>query len=286
MNTLPSSTAEAAIGLTSDEARRRLGANGPNAVQDVAEHPINRALKKLWAPVPWMLEAAIVLQLVLGEYVEASAIGLLLVVNAGLGFWQEARAQTTLDALKARLASTASVRRDGVWKTLAATELVQGDIVKLSLGAVVAADVRLIESGGVLIDQSMLTDSLEQLRRLYRVAGLSPTLSCCAQNHRMSRSSARCRRTSCGPKIRTYHSPPSCRTARAPIRSVRVPCIGSSAWSVKHASSARASNSFRCSTSDAPRRAIQVAIRRLFRLLSASSRTELGIAPSIRRVAE
>ncbi len=153
----PSSGTAAATGLTSDEARRRLAANGLNAVQDVAEHPISRALKKLWAPVPWMLEAAILMQLALGEYVEASAIGLLLVVNAGLGFWQEGRAQATLDALKSRLALTASVRRDGVWKTLAATELVQGDIVKLSLGAVVAADVRLVEGGGVLIDQSMLT---------------------------------------------------------------------------------------------------------------------------------
>jgi len=147
----------AAAGLTNEEARRRLAANGPNAVLDVAEHPINRALRKLWAPVPWMLEAAIVLQLALGEYVEASAIGFLLVVNAGLGFWQEGRAQATLDALKSRLALTASVRRDGVWKTLAATELVQGDIVKLSLGAVVAADVRLMDGGAVLVDQSMLT---------------------------------------------------------------------------------------------------------------------------------
>jgi H+-transporting ATPase len=104
-----------------------------------------------------MLEASILLQLALGEYVEASAIGLLLAVNAGLGFWQESRAKATLDALKSRLALTASVRRDGLWRTLAATELVQGDIVKLSLGAVVAADVRLIEGGAVLVDQSMLT---------------------------------------------------------------------------------------------------------------------------------
>ena len=145
-----------AIGLTSEEARRRLAANGLNVVQDVVQHPINRALNKFWAPVPWMLEAAIVLQLVLGEYVEASAIAFLLVFNAALGFFQESRAQATLDALKSRLAVTASVRRDGGWKTLSAPELVQGDVVKLSLGAVVPADVRLIE-GSVLVDQSMLT---------------------------------------------------------------------------------------------------------------------------------
>ena len=147
---------DAATGLTSDEARRRLAANGVNAVQDVVQHPINRALGKLWAPVPWMLEAAILLQLALGDYVEASAIAFLLVFNAGLGFFQEGRAQATLEALKSRLAVTASARRDGVWKTLSAAELVEGDAVKLSLGAVVPADVRLID-GSVLVDQSMLT---------------------------------------------------------------------------------------------------------------------------------
>src|SRR6202142_4228075 len=147
---------DSATGLTSDEARRRLAANGTNAVQDVVQNPINRALKKLWAPVPWMLEAAVLLQLALGDYVEASAIALLLVFNACLGFFQEGRAQATLEALKSRLAVTASVRRDGVWKTLPAAELVQGDVVKLSLGAVVPGDVRLID-GSVLVDQSMLT---------------------------------------------------------------------------------------------------------------------------------
>jgi H+-transporting ATPase len=147
---------DSATGLTSDEARRRLAANGTNAVRDVVQHPINRALKKLWAPVPWMLEAAVLLQLALGEYVEASAVAFLLVFNAALGFLQEGRAQATLDALKSRLPLKASVRRDGVWKTLSAAELVEGDVVKLSLGAVVPADVRLID-GSVLVDQSMLT---------------------------------------------------------------------------------------------------------------------------------
>jgi H+-transporting ATPase len=152
-----SSTApDSSTGLTSDEARRRLEANGTNAVKDVVQKPIHRALKKLWEPVPWMLEAAVLLQLVLGEYVEASVIAVLLLFNTGLGFFQEGRAQATLEALKSRLPLTASARRDGVWKTLSAAELVQGDVVKLSLGAVVPADVRLID-GSVLVDNSMLT---------------------------------------------------------------------------------------------------------------------------------
>ena len=145
-----------ATGLTSDEARSRLADQGTNAVREMAQHPICRALKMLWAPIPWMLEAAILLQFALGDYVEASAVAFLLVFNAGLGFIQEGGARATLEALKSRLAVNASARRDGLWKSLAASELVQGDVVKLSLGAIVPADVRLVE-GSILLDQSMLT---------------------------------------------------------------------------------------------------------------------------------
>jgi len=143
-------------GLASDEARRRLQKFGPNAMPDTSMHPLRTALEKFWAPVPWMLEAAIGLELVLGKYVEGAIIALLLVFNAVLGLLQESRAQATLTALKSRLALSASVRRDGVWKTVPAAELVPGDLVKLSLGNVVPADVTLT-GGEVLLDQSMLT---------------------------------------------------------------------------------------------------------------------------------
>jgi len=123
---------------------------------DTALHPLRRALDKLWAPVPWMLEAAIVLQLVLHKFTEAAIIAALLLFNAALGFFQEGKAQATLAALKSRLALSASVRRDGAWKIIPSAELVPGDLVKLSLGAVVAADVTILD-GSVLIDQSMLT---------------------------------------------------------------------------------------------------------------------------------
>jgi H+-transporting ATPase len=143
-------------GLTSAVARLRLEKCGPNAMPDTSAHPLRMALEKFWAPVPWMLEAAIVLQVVLGDYTEAAIIAVLLVFNAALGLFQESRAQATLAALKSRLALNASVRRDGLWKTILAADLVPGDVIKLSLGGVVAADVRLA-SGEVLLDQSMLT---------------------------------------------------------------------------------------------------------------------------------
>ena len=127
---LPTSASVADVsapnGLTSDEARRLLEKFGPNAVPDTALHPLRMALDKFWAPVPWMLEAAIVLELALGKYVAAGIIAALLVFNAALGLFQESRAQATLAALKSRLALNASVRRDGAWKTVPAVELVPG----------------------------------------------------------------------------------------------------------------------------------------------------------------
>jgi H+-transporting ATPase len=143
-------------GLTSDEARRRLQTSGPNAMPDTSMHPLRMALGKFWAPVPWMLEAAVALEIALGDYVQAAIIASLLVFNAALGLFQESRAQATLAALRSRLALNASVRRDGTWKTVPAAELVPGDMVKLSLGGIVAADVHLTR-GGILLDQSMLT---------------------------------------------------------------------------------------------------------------------------------
>jgi H+-transporting ATPase len=143
-------------GLTSDEARARLEKDGPNAMPDTSAHPLRDALAKFWAPVPWLLEASIVLEVVLHKYYEAAVIAGLLVFNAALAYFQEGRAQSTLAALKSRLALNASVQRDGAWKTVPAAELVSGDLVKLSLGGVVAADVHLT-GGSVELDQSMLT---------------------------------------------------------------------------------------------------------------------------------
>ena len=123
---------------------------------DTSAHPLRDVLVKFWAPVPWLLEFAIVLQVVLHKYLEASVIAGLLIFNAALAYFQQGRAQATLAALKHRLALSASVRRDGAWKTIPAAQVVCGDLIKLSLGGVVAADVHLLD-GSVELDQSMLT---------------------------------------------------------------------------------------------------------------------------------
>lgn len=116
-------------GLTSAEATSQLKRDGPNEMPDTSMHLLRNAVAKFWAPVPWLLEASIILQIVLHKYIEAGVITILLIFNAALAYFQEGRAQATLEALKSRLALNASVRRDGVWKTVPATELVRGDLV-------------------------------------------------------------------------------------------------------------------------------------------------------------
>ena len=143
-------------GLTSAEARARLNQFGPNAVAEEKPHPLKAFLKRFWAPIPWLLEASIIIQLCLGETVEAVVIGGLLVVNGVLSFLQEGRAQKALALLRQQLRVQARVRRDGQWITLPAEELVPGDVIHLRQGSIVPADVK-IADGTLLVDQSALT---------------------------------------------------------------------------------------------------------------------------------
>ena len=91
---------KASSGLTSDVASSRLQKDGKNEMPDTSAHPLRNALTKFWAPVPWLLEASIILQVFLHKYVEAAVIAGLLVFNAALAYFQEGRAQATLTALK------------------------------------------------------------------------------------------------------------------------------------------------------------------------------------------
>jgi len=146
---------DAPTGLATEEARARLEKDGPNAMPDTSAHPLRDALAKFWAPVPWLLEASIVLETVLHKYYEAGVIAALLVFNAALAYFQESRARQ-LSPLSISSGTQRLGRADGKWKTIPAAELVCGDQVKLSLGGVVAADVHLT-GGSVELDQSMLT---------------------------------------------------------------------------------------------------------------------------------
>jgi len=149
-------TATTPQGLSAAEAERRLAQFGLNEVAEEKPHPLLALLRKFWSPVPWMLEATIVLQLVLGKPDEAAVIAVLLVVNAVLGYLQEGRANKALALLRQRLDIQARVLRDGRWQRVPACNLVPGDAVHVRMGDLVPADLRLAE-GQVQLDQSSLT---------------------------------------------------------------------------------------------------------------------------------
>lgn len=153
---LPGTTPSQMAGLSTEEVARRLAQIGPNAVVEEREHALKKAARHFWAPVPWMLEVTIALQVVAGKRIEALMIGALLIFNVALSLIQQTRAEAALELLKQRLSLSARVKRDGNWTELPAAVLVPDDVVQLSLGVVVPADVRIVE-GEVLLDQSMLT---------------------------------------------------------------------------------------------------------------------------------
>lgn len=148
--------AEKIDGLTSLEASARLLRFGPNSLPVPTKHRVRRFLRKLWGPVPGMLEVTIVMELSLGRRIEALVIGALLAFNAVLAFFQEGRAENALMLLRKRLPVKARILRDSRWRTMGAEEIVPGDEIYLRMGDVVPADVR-IGKGELSLDQSMLT---------------------------------------------------------------------------------------------------------------------------------
>lgn len=143
-------------GLTTVEAEQRLQRDGPNQVAEEKQHRLLQFLKEFWAPVPWMLEATVLLEIILHKHAEAGIIAALLIFNAVLSFFEEGRAQNALALLRKRLAVTATVLRDTAWKSIPAAGLVVGDYVRLHMGDVVPADIT-IREGSLLLDQSALT---------------------------------------------------------------------------------------------------------------------------------
>ena len=146
----------APTGLTTAEAQDRLRQFGPNRVEEEKRHPLLSFLAKFWAPVPWMLEATIVLEILVHKLDEAVIIGVLLLFNSILSFVQENQANRALALLRKRLSVQARVLRDGRWQLIPAEELVPGDVIHLRLGDLAPADVRLFD-GVVEADESELT---------------------------------------------------------------------------------------------------------------------------------
>ena len=144
-------------GLSQAEAQKRLAQYGPNEIAEKKPNPFLKFLTYFWGPIPWMIEAAVILSAVARHWPDFGIILLLLVANAVVGFWEEHQAGNAIEALKANLAIKARVKRDGKWINPAARELVPGDVIRLRLGDIVPADARLLDGDTVEVDQSALT---------------------------------------------------------------------------------------------------------------------------------
>jgi H+-transporting ATPase len=144
-------------GLSSSEVEKRLQQYGPNEIQEKKVNPLKKFLGYFWGPIPWMIEAAVIMSAVIQRWPDFGIILTLLMVNAIVGFWQEHKAGNAIELLKQRLAIKARVLRDGKWQEMPAGELVPGDIARLRLGDIVPADVKLIDGDYLLTDESALT---------------------------------------------------------------------------------------------------------------------------------
>ncbi len=144
-------------GLTQAEAEKRLTQYGPNEIEEKKTNLLLKFLGYFWGPIPWMIEAAVILSGVVQHWPDFFIILILLVANALVGFWEERQAGNAIAALKAKLAIKARVKRDGRWVNPAARDLVPGDVIRIRLGDIVPADARLLDGDPVEVDQSTLT---------------------------------------------------------------------------------------------------------------------------------
>jgi H+-transporting ATPase len=156
-DTIKSLNTDTKIGLKSQEVASRLTTYGENSLENKKESIFKKLLAFFWGPIPWMIEIAAILSAILGNWSDLTVIILMLVINAALGFFQEFKAGNAIEALKEKLALHATVLRDGKWQDIEAKLLVPGDVIKVKLGNIIPADIKLISGDYLSIDQSSLT---------------------------------------------------------------------------------------------------------------------------------
>ena len=144
-------------GLTSEEATRRLEEVGPNEITEKKVNPFIKFLQYFWGPIPWMIEGAAIMSVIIHHMEDFFIIFSLLLMNALVGFWQEHKAENAIELLKQKLSLNAKVLRDGIWVEIPARSLVPGDVIRIRLGDIVPADSKLIEGDYVQVDESALT---------------------------------------------------------------------------------------------------------------------------------
>ena len=145
-------------GLSSEEAARRLAEHGPNRLPEPArDSAVKRFLKHFDDILVYILLAAAALKAALGEWIDFWVILAVAVINAVIGYVQEGRAEHALAGIRSMLSAQAQVRRDGEWVAVPADELVPGDLVRVTPGDRVPADLRLVEASNLRVEESALT---------------------------------------------------------------------------------------------------------------------------------
>lgn len=144
-------------GLSSQEVESRLQKYGHNALSEEKRSPLLQFLSFMWNPLSWAMEVAMLLSIILGDYLDFGLILALLLLNSSIAYYEETQAGNAIEALKAQLAQKSTAKRDGQWKNVESSSLVPGDIVRLKIGDVAPADVKLVEGDDLKVDQSALT---------------------------------------------------------------------------------------------------------------------------------
>ncbi len=143
-------------GLSDGEVHLRLEKYGRNKIEEERRHPILKLFSHFWGPIPWMIEIALILTAVVRHWEDFTVIFTLLLINGAVGFWHESKADKAIHALKEKMALKARAIRDGEVKSIAAEELVPGDIILLRIGDIVPADAKVLEDS-INVDESALT---------------------------------------------------------------------------------------------------------------------------------
>lgn len=168
--TLNEFATQAEQGLSKAEVRKRIEQYGYNELKEQEETIWQRIFRRFWGPIPWMIEIAALLSALVQKWEDFAIILVMLLVNAGLDFFQEHRALNALKVLKDNMVHEVSVLREAVFKRIQSRELVPGDIIKLRIGDIIPADVQLLSGDYLLIDESALTgESIPVSRKLNEV---------------------------------------------------------------------------------------------------------------------
>lgn len=144
-------------GLSQSEAKSRLERFGPNKIIEKEESIFRRILRRFWGPIPWMIEIAAILSAFVKHWEDFAIITIMLLVNVTIDFLQEHKALNALRVLKSHLNLEVRVLRNRHYSLLPAQDLVPGDIIRIRIGDVIPADVKLLSGGFLSIDESSLT---------------------------------------------------------------------------------------------------------------------------------